>query len=130
MEKDKILGDIRLLGTEFKDVTDDRLQEWLEFTEGMLSETVFGKIYHQARALLVCHKMKMAGLGRNENGSIPETMNVTSYAEGSTNISYSANQANNLVADAEYTLTAYGIQLLNLRRGCIVPIAMHGPERE
>lgn len=123
---------IRLTAGEFKDVSDDTLGKWLEIVRPMVSKKQFGKLYEQALAYLVCHKLKMAGFGENplgEVGVIGIGFAVGSVSEGGSSVSFGANQASNLAADAELGLTAYGVQYLQLRRSVIVPIHCGG-ERE
>lgn len=95
----------------------------------MVSRKQFGKLYEQAIAYLVCHKLKMAGYGENplgDMGAIGIGFAVGSVSEGGSSISFGANQSSNLATDAELGLTAYGVQFLQLRRMVIVPIHCSG----
>lgn len=49
-------------------------------------------------------------------------MRVSSYSEGEVSVSYGVSNNLSGSADAEYTLTVYGLQFLNIRRLCVVPI--------
>ncbi len=120
---------IRMVGTEFKDIDDDTLDMWLEIVRPMVSKKQFGKLYEQALAYLVCHKLKMAGYGENPLGNVGTIgvgFAVGSVSEGGSSISFGANQSSNIVTDAELGLTAYGVQYLSLRRMVIVPIRCSG----
>lgn len=120
---------IRLIGTEFKDVEDGTLEHWIELTKPLVSKKQFGKLYEQAIAYLVCHKLKMAGNGQNplgELGAIGIGFAVGSVSEGGSSVSFGANQSSNLATDAELGLTSYGLQYLSLRRSVIVPIHCSG----
>ena len=120
---------IRLIGEEFKGVTDDTLEKWIEIVRPMVSRKQFGKLYEQALAYLVCHKLKMAGFGDNplgKLGTIGIGFAVGSVSEGGSSISFGANQSSNLAADAELGLTVYGVQYLHIRRSVIVPIHCGG----
>lgn len=120
---------IRLIGVEFIGIEDDVLEQWLEIVRPMVSRKQFGNLYEQALALLVCHKLKMAGLGENplgEMGSIGTGFAISSISEGGSSISFGANQSSNLAVDAELGLTGYGVQFLQLRRMAIVPIHCSG----
>lgn len=120
---------IHLIGTEFATVSEENIVKWIEVCRPMVSKKQFGKLYEQALAYLVCHKLKMAGHGENplgELGSIGIGFAVGSVSEGGSSISFGANQASNLAADAELGLTAYGLQFLHLRRMVIVPIHVSG----
>lgn len=120
---------IRLVGTEFAGVKDEDLEKWIELVRPYASKKQFGKFYEQAVAYLACHKLKMAGNGESplgELGTIGIGFAVGSVSEGGSSISFGANQASNLAADAELGLTVYGVQFLQLRRLVIVPIHCSG----
>ena len=126
-----VIGYIRLIAPEFLSVSDEYLEEWIEFVKPMVSKKQFGKLYDHAIAYLICHKLKMAGQGENplgDMGKIGVGFAVGSVSEGGSSISFGANQSSNLAKDAEYALTEYGLQYLQLRRMCIVPIHISGEE--
>lgn len=123
---------IRLTGGEFKSVADDVIEQWIEIVRPMVSKKQFGNLYEQGLAYLVCHKLKMAGLGENplgELGTIGLGLTVGSVSEGGSSVSFGANQSSSLAKDAELAMTVYGVQFLQLRRSVIVPIHCGG-ERE
>lgn len=125
----KVIEYIRLIGKEFAAVKDSELELWVEMLRPMVSKKQFGKLYEQALAYLVCHKLKMAGNGENplgDLGAIGIGFAVGSVSEGGSSISFGANQSSNLATDAELGLTAYGVQYLQLRRSVIVPIHCSG----
>lgn len=125
----KVIEYIRLIGKEFSAVKDSELELWIEMLRPMVSKKQFGKLYEQALAYLVCHKLKMAGNGENplgDLGAIGIGFAVGSVSEGGSSISFGANQSSNLATDAELGLTAYGVQYLQLRRSVIVPIHCAG----
>jgi len=120
-----VIETIRLVGTEFSTMQDSVIQQWIEITQPMVSKKQFGKLYEQALAYLVCHRLKMSGHGTNplgELGTIGIGFAVGSVSEGGSSISFGANQSSNIVTDAELGLTVYGVQYLSLRRMAIVPI--------
>ena len=118
---------IRIIATEFSEVEDETICKWIELSKPYVSKHVFGKDYEQALAYLVCHKMKMAGMGDNSGGSVADTIRVTSYSEGSTSIGYNnGGISSNSPAEAEYYLTSYGIQYISFRRIHVVPILISG----
>lgn len=122
---------IRIVGTEFSSVTDEALEQWIEIVKPMVSRKQFGKLYEQALAYLVCHKMKMAGNGENPLGEGLGNISAIGFAvgsvsEGGSSISFGASQGSNLTPDAELALTGYGLQYLTLRRLVIVPIHVSG----
>ena len=116
---------IRLIGNEFTEVDDEIIQKWIEIVRPMVSKKQFKKLYEQAIALLVCHKLKLAGYGETplgEIGKIGIGFAVGSVSEGGSSISFGANQSSNIAPDAEYGLTTYGVEYLTLRRLVVVPI--------
>lgn len=120
---------IRLVGEEFAPVASEDLEKWVEVVRPMVSRKQFGKLYEQAIAYLVCHKLKMAGKGENplgDIGTIGTGFAVGSVSEGGSSISFGATQSSNLEADAELGLTVYGVQYLQLRRLVVVPIHCSG----
>lgn len=120
---------IRLIGTEFESMDDEALEKWIELAKPWVSKKQFGKLYEQAIAYLVCHKLKMAGYGENplgDNVKIGAGFSIGSVSEGGSSVSFGANQSSNLTPDAELGLTVYGVQFLQLRRSVIVPIHCSG----
>ena len=120
---------IRLMGGEFKSVADDVIEQWIEIVRPMVSKKQFGNLYEQGLAYLVCHKLKMAGLGDNplgELGAIGLGLTVGSVSEGGSSVSFGVNQSSSLAKDAELAMTVYGVQFLQLRRSVIVPIHCGG----
>lgn len=135
----KIAAILRTIAPEFKDKTDDDLRIWIELAEPYLSESKYGKLYPQAIAYLAAHKMSLnapAQAGSAEEKidiSVKNTMNVASFTEGSTSISFNNSAVSGGAAsgdaDAEYLLTAYGLQFLAIKKRCIVPIMIAGMKR-
>lgn len=137
----KIAAILRTIAPEFKDKTDDDLRVWIELVEPYLSEGKYGKLYPQAIAYLTAHKMSLnapAQAGSAEEKidiSVKNTMNVASFTEGSTSISFNNSAVSGGTAsgsggaDAEYLLTAYGLQFLAIKKRCIVPIMIAGMKR-
>lgn len=126
---EKVIAYIRLIAEEFNSITDEKLALWIEMLRPMVSRKQFGNLYEQALAYLVCHKLKMAGNGANplgDLGAIGIGFAVGSVSEGGSSVSFGANQSSNLATDAELGLTAYGVQLLQIRRMVIVPIHCSG----
>ena len=120
---------IRLIGTEFAEMTDEEVGQWIEMVRPMVSRKQFGKLYEQAIAFLVCHKMKMAGNGESPLGGLANTgssMAVGSVSDGGTSISFTTSAGSLSFLDAELTLTSYGIQFIQLRKLCIMPIHIAG----
>lgn len=116
----------RLVATEFDDLNDETVENWLELTAPMISRKRFGKLYEQALALLTAHRLKLSGYGDTTLGKVGDSLRVGSYSEGETSVSFTVSQATNLLADAELALTPYGLEYLSLRRLVIIPIRSAG----
>ena len=117
---------LRLVATEFKVVTDEEVEKWVELSKPFVSKKKFGNTYNHALAYLAAHKLKMAGYGDNTMGKVDDALRVSSFSEGDASIGFSVSQANNMAVDAEYALTIYGLQYLSIRRQKIIPIVSAG----
>ena len=129
----KVITVLKVIAPEYQDMPEENLKIWIELAEPYVSENKFGSLYYQALAYLTAHKISLntpAKQGK-ETTSVKSTMHVASYAEGSTNISFNNPAASGTAdADAEFLLTAYGLQFLSIREQCIVPIAITGMKRK
>ena len=121
-------GIIRATMKEFSEVSDEEVNVFIDLAEPLISKKRFGKKYEQALAYLAAHKMKMAGLGKKIGsfGGIGDAIGISSVSEGETSVSFSNNLAGAASADAEYGLTVYGMQFLQLRRSCVITIVSTG----
>ena len=123
---------IKIVGEEFKDVDDQLIDQWIEIFAPMVSKKQFGKLYEQALAFLICHKMKIAGLGETTLGgdlsAAANGFSVASVSDGGSSISFANIGAGNLASDAEFGMTSYGTQYLQLRKMCVIPIHVSGEE--
>lgn len=122
---------VKLVSEEFADVDDSKIEQWIEFCKPFVSKKLFGNLYERALALMVCHKMKMAGLGENTLGDLGKVSNgfsASSVSDGGSSISFANSGAGNLQMDAEYGMTVYGTQFLQLRRLAIIPIRVRGED--
>ena len=124
-----VIETIRLVGREFRTVSDSELEGYIELYSPLVSRKMFGKLYGLALAYIICHKLKVAGYGDNpfgELGKVGIGLTVGSVSEGGSSISFGANQSSSLAKDAEYATTEYGLQYLSIRRKVIVPIHVRG----
>ena len=125
---------VRIIGPEFKDVSDEVLAQYVQIFRPMVSRNRFGDLYNQGLAYLICHPLKIAGYGENPLGSLGAIgaagFGISSVSEGGSSISFAATQSSNLTSDAELGLTTYGVQYLNIRRSVIVPIYVSGEDPE
>lgn len=119
---------IRTVMKEFSEVPDEEVKTYLSLAEPIISKRRFGKLYPQALAYLSAHKMKLAGLGTpiGTSGTVGGTIGLSSISEGGISVTFSNSQTANTTIDAEYGLTVYGLQFLQLRRRCIIPIISAG----
>ena len=84
-----VIDMIRLIAPEFDNVSDVDLEQWIEFVKPFVSKKQFGKLYNQAMALLICHKMKVANLGVDDGmGTFADAVRFSSYSEGSRSVSF------------------------------------------
>lgn len=129
----------RMVAIEFAEIPDDNVVDedtgkvvkagvisYMELYSSQISKKRFGSTYERALAYLTAHKLKMLGYGNDENGTIADSLRVSSFSEGESSISFSTNQQTNLQPDAEYALTVYGLEFLTLKRQVIVPIVSAG----
>ena len=63
MDGSKALDILRTIAPEFKAVSDEQVQKFLELCVPLVSKSRFGKLFDQALALLAAHRMKLSGLG-------------------------------------------------------------------
>lgn len=118
---------IRITMKEFDSVPDEEVALFLEISKPLLSKKRFGNLYEQGLAYLSAHKMKLSGLGSAIGaGTIGDTIGLSSVSEGGISVSFTNNQTANTSIDAEYGLTIYGMQFLQLRKSCIMTIVSAG----
>lgn len=126
----EVIEMVKMLGAgEFDSASDEEIARWDEFVTPMVSKKRFGKLYNQAKALLICHKMALSGKGDSslgELGKVKNSFTAASVSDGGTSISYANVGAGNSSVNAEYAMTVYGMQYLQLLRTCIVPICVSG----
>lgn len=137
----RVTAILKVIAPEYKEMPEEDLRVWVELAEPYISEGVYGKLYYQALAYLAAHKMALNAPveEREEESSIPlsvkKTMNVASFSEGSTSVSFASPAASasgggsSGSAEAEYRLTAYGLQFLAIQKQCIVPAMISGMKR-
>ena len=114
---------------EFDNMSDEELKYWFDFVQPMVSKKQFGNLYFHAIVLLVAHKLKMSGYGENtlgDLGKIGNSFAATSVSDGGSSISFASSGGGNTQSDAEYALTVYGVQYLQLRKMCVIPIHVSG----
>ncbi len=135
MDTTAVVSAFRLLATEFADVEDNTLDQWLSLTAPLVNKRKFGKVWAQALALLTAHRMKLAAVGQDPKddpmadvGKIltGSSMRVSSYSEGSVSMSFSSNAPQLAALNAEYGMTQYGVQYLNLLRTRVMSITSAG----
>ena len=118
-------------GGEFDNIGSDEIQKWDDFVTPMVSKRRFGKLYDHAKALLICHKLTLNGKAENGLGALGQVRNsftASSVSDGGTSISFAGAGAGNLASNAEYGMTVYGTQYLQMLRMCVVPIMCSGED--
>ena len=118
---------VRLIsGDEFENISDEDIEQWDEFVSPLVSKKQFGKLYERAKALLICHKLKMAGYGGDESlgalGKIGNSFIASSVSDGGSSVSFANAGPSNTQINAEYGMTVYGMQYLQILKMCVVPI--------
>ena len=127
---------IRLTMPEFEKVKNEELEKWISLFRPLVSRVKFKSQYEQAVALLVGHKLKLAGYGTVESvGGLTTVIaalsnsGVSSVSEGETSVSMDTTAGTLLSsgsADAEFGKTVYGLQFVSLRRQMVMSIAIDG----
>jgi len=123
---------VRMLGGgEFDKLTDEQIEVWDKFVTPFVSKKQFGDLYDHAKALLICHKMAMTGLGENSLGELGKVKNsfaASSVSDGGSSISFASSGPGNLSKNAELAMTIYGLQYLQLIQTRIMPIRVSGED--
>ena len=122
-----------MVGTEFGNVDKRDIEKWLELVRPLVSKKQFGKVYQYALALLVCHRMKVAGLGDNALSGLATAgaggsggVSVASVSDGGTSLSFNSGAGSWVFTNAELSLTTYGQQYIQLMHQYIIPIHIRG----
>ncbi|MDR1687278.1 MAG: DUF4054 domain-containing protein [Clostridiales bacterium] len=133
MDTASVLSIFRLIAPEFSEADDSTVETWINLSAPLVSKKRFGKLYFQALALLAAHRMKMNTGGESSSAgtdsqaiAAARSLHVASFSEGETSISFDTNLAAYTADNAEYAMTQYGLQYLNLRRLRIIPIVSAG----
>lgn len=119
----------KLGGGEFDLVSAEDIAFWDELVSPMVGKKKFGRLYNQAKALLICHKMTLNGVGENGLGGavrVKNSYSATSVSDGGSSISFASVGAGRTEPNTEYGMTVYGTQYLQLVRTSIVPIRISG----
>ncbi|MCX4351713.1 MAG: DUF4054 domain-containing protein [Lachnospiraceae bacterium] len=114
---------------EFSDVPEPDIKVYIELSAPLVSKKRFGNLYEQAVAYLAAHRMKMDGRGATVGGfgSMGNMVGISSISEGEVSVSFTNSQSSSASSsDSELGLSVYGMQFLQLRRSCIVPILCSG----
>lgn len=121
----------KLGGGEFDKISESDIEWWDEFVTPMVSKKQFGDLYNHAKALMICHKMSLTGLGDSSLGDLGKVKNgfsASSVSDGGSSISFANIGAGNLALNAELGMTLYGTQYLQLLKLCIVPARISGED--
>ena len=121
-----VVNTLKIVAPEFKTLSDDDIQKWIDLAEPFVSKKVFGNLYNQAIAYLSAHFMKMSGLGDTSEGTVGDSMRVASVSEGNTSVSYNTSLFSGDKADSELNLSVYGIAYKRIRSSVVIPIISAG----
>ncbi len=113
---------------EFSDVPEDDIRVYIKLSTPLVNKKRFGNLYEQAVACLAAHRMKMDGRGTTVGGfgSMGNMVGISSISEGEVSVSFTNQSSSASSSDSELGLSVYGMQFLQLRRSCIVPILCSG----
>lgn len=118
----------RKIAPEFQQISDDDVQEMMDFVGDVLSKKQFGKMYDRAVALLAAHQFTLQTMiAGDENAGAATSLTsdaLVSEREGDLQRSYGGTSAGSGGSDMDSLLkkTVYGLQFLALRSMCIVPV--------
>lgn len=121
-----VLEAFRIVAPEFSAMPDAAVEGIIEFTEPMLSESKFGKLYPMAHAYLVAHWLawqQLIAAGGSGSGMVTAGA-IVSEKEGDLSRSYAnagSSSANGSFAD-NMERTAYGLEYKRIARMVIVPV--------
>lgn len=122
----EIIDTVRAIAPEFLTAEEKVIKQYIKIFSPLVGRKVFGDKYFLAMALLICHKMKLAGLGSNKYGTVDESLRFSSITVGDESVSFNNATAVSTAADEEYKLTSYGIQFNDIKRRVIIPIHCGG----
>ena len=124
MDIAKILGNFRLVASEFDDVDDENVSSMIELQGVRISQKAFGVKYDLAVAYLTAHAFKLdemlKGGGASSGGLISGA--IVSEKEGSISVGYAPPLLSRYNDGSLYSKTAYGLLFLELRSQCIVAV--------
>lgn len=110
----------RMIATEYSNVKDEDVEQYIEFSKPLISEKRFGNLYERGLALLTAHTMKRSGVINNAGesggaGNLQElkSAGVSSYTEGSVSVSFQSSSTTSNVS-SDFDNTIYGKQYLEL----------------
>lgn len=118
-------------GGEFDNTSSEEIEFWDKFVTPMLNKKRLGKLYDQAKAVLICHKIALNGKTENGLGALGQVKNsytASSVSDGGSSISFAGSGVGNLTTNAEYGMTVYGTQFLQLLRMTTIPIMCSGED--
>jgi hypothetical protein len=122
----KIVDTVRMLSLEFSAVESGVVEAYIEAFFPLIGRKVFGDKYFLAMAFLVMHKMKIAGLGDSEKGTVDDSLRFSSISVGNESVSFNNGASASTAVDTEYTLTSYGRQFLDIKQRVIISVHVGG----
>lgn len=116
-------ADIRNYATEFADLTDPKIQIYIDMADGEIDADAWGSRAKTAEIVLTCHLMKTGGALDAEGAGASGAGPVTSMSVGDVSVSYGS--AMGVVAGLDPSLASsrYGLEYARL-----VKLAAYGAE--
>lgn len=127
MDVGSILSMFRIMAPEFADISNDDVQMATALSCDLVSERQFGRFYGRAVALMAAHQLKLARMAQQDaetGGNSLTNGNVTSEREGDLQRSYGTEGVTGSNEDYLLQKTLYGRQFLELRKLCVIPVAV------
>lgn len=107
---------VRIFAPEFKDLSDEEIQMYIDLADSFLCTKKWGAKAAQGLMLMTCHLMKTMGLGATGGGSSGAVGPVTSERVGDLSRSYATANVGSGATDNLLAMTRYGQLLVLLRK--------------
>lgn len=124
---DKTLDLIRKIAPEFNEITDEKLEGFIDVYANLVSKRYFGKHYNKAIVFLVAHQLTLLNIASNSEAGAGDSSliagDVLMEKEGDLQRQYGNVNTSNSEADSLLNKTYYGKMFISLR-SALRPIGM------
>lgn len=124
---DKILDLIRKIAPEFNEITDEKLEGFIDVYANLVSKRYFGKHYNKAIAFLVAHQLTLLNIASNSEAGAGDISliagDVLMEKEGDLQRQYGNVNTSNSETNSLLNKTYYGKMFISLR-SALRPIGM------